>query len=75
MKNIFKLFNKKAQECIPCNHNQNYLYVRWINEDGTPMMTFRCNDCGNFDKGHVYGESKDWVGTTKCVNGVPLEIG
>ena len=34
---------------------------RWLDRDGTPMIDWRCPDCGERDSGHVYADAKDWV--------------
>lgn len=28
--------------------------TKWLDKDGTPMMSFSCPDCGFYDTGHVH---------------------
>ena len=51
-----------------CDHTQNYDVIQYYNNDGTPMVYFRCDDCSYIDKGHVHGpgrgekDSETWEG-------------
>jgi hypothetical protein len=46
-----------------CNHAR-YREERWV-ENGTLLMhTWKCYDCGLFERGHVYGGVDGWEGIT-----------
>jgi hypothetical protein len=46
-----------------CNHTGQYYCRRYVDKDGTPMIHFRCYDCGYEDHGHVYTNEwpKNWI--------------
>jgi hypothetical protein len=52
--------------CIAARHKRNCVHPRaterrWLDPDGTPMIDWRCPDCGEHDRGHVYADPKTWV--------------
>ena len=54
---LARLFRKKKRYCL---HRKNYIAHKWI-ENNTPMVDFRCLDCGYFDIGHVHAEdTNNW---------------
>jgi len=44
----------------PCDH-PNATETKWLDPDGTPMVTFSCPDCGAYDRGHVYADPETWL--------------
>jgi hypothetical protein len=49
----------------PCKHIH-YSERRWLDsETGTPYYSFRCKDCGHFDRGHIYADTEGWEGHTE----------
>jgi predicted RNA-binding Zn-ribbon protein involved in translation (DUF1610 family) len=51
---IKRLFVKApAPRCL----HPNGIERKWNLGDGTPMVSFRCPDCGERDSGHVHGDS------------------
>lgn len=64
----------KKQEPKPCRHDKNYREECWTSKDGTPMVDFRCFDCGMRDSGHVYGPGgDDWNKLVICQDGIKTE--
>lgn len=47
-------------EKAPCQH-PNLHERKWLDADGTPMLTTSCPDCGLFDRGHVYADPETWL--------------
>lgn len=45
-----------AKPPVPCQHPR-ATERRWNLGDGTPMVLWRCPDCGERDMGHVHGNS------------------
>jgi len=68
----------KRKHIIKCDHTQNYIGVKYLSPNGTPMVSRSCGDCGHADNGHVYGDSEGWCGmfiieNGKCVLDDPTE--
>lgn len=52
-----KLFGWLKKKKKVCEHKTNFYMRKWRTPDGTPMIYFRCYDCGHEDRGHVYAET------------------
>lgn len=65
------MFEKLKEWLFPsCKHDKNYRFESFFNEDGTPMSSFQCYNCGYKDEGHVYAMSlEDYKRLEYCVDG------
>jgi hypothetical protein len=56
----------------PCTHPNKQAF-KWLSDDGTPMLTRWCPDCGWHDEGHVHADPETWLPNKKAPQGeVPV---